>query len=126
LLLTLISNLLELRRIDMPYYMLQARLTTDSWKALLNNPHDRAPLVAKVIEAHHGKLHNYFFAFGDNDVVALIEAPDNESVMAATLAFAGSGAVSGLKTTPLVPSSDAVDVFKASAAKAGAYIPPSG
>jgi len=108
----------------MPYYMLQARLTTDSWKALLDNPHDRAPVVAGIIEAHGGKLHNYFFAFGDSDVVALIESPDNEAVMAAAVAIAGAGSVGGLKTTPLVSSSDAVDVFKASAAKASAYVPP--
>ncbi len=74
--------------------------------------------------AHGGKLHNYFFAFGDNDVVVLMEAPDNEAVMATAVAVAGAGSVSGLKTTPLVSSSDAVDVFKAAAAKAGAYVPP--
>ena len=108
----------------MTYYLLQARLTTDSWKALLDNPHDRAPVVAEVIKAHGGKLHNYFFAFGDHDVVVLVEAPDNDAIMAAAVAVAGAGSVSGLKTTPLVSSSDAVDVFKASAAKPGAYVPP--
>ena len=108
----------------MPYYMLQAKLTTKSWKALLDNPHDRGPVVAGIIEAHGGKLHNYFFAFGDNDVIALIESPDNEAVMAAAVAIAGAGSVSGLKTTPLISSGDAVDVFKASAAKASAYVPP--
>lgn len=110
----------------MPYYMVQTRLTADSWKGLLDNPHDRAPAVAEIIKAHGGTLHNYFFAFGDNDVVLLLEAPNNEAVMAAVLAAAGSGSVTGLKTTPLIPSSDAVGVFKAAAAKAGAYSPPAG
>jgi uncharacterized protein with GYD domain len=118
------SNRLQQGRIDMPYYMLQAKLTTESWQALLANPHDRAPVVAGIIEAHGGKLHDYFFAFGENDVVVLMEAPNNEAVMAAAVGVAGTGSVSGLKTTPLVSSSDAVDVFKAAAAKAGAYVPP--
>jgi len=110
----------------MPYYMLQARLTADSWKSLLDKPHDRAPAIAEFLKAHGGKLHNYFFAFGENDVIVLLEAPNNEAVMAAVVATAGSGSVTGLKTTPLISSGDAVGVFKAAAAKAGAYSPPSG
>ena len=108
----------------MPYYMLQARFTAESWKALLNNPHDRAPAVAKVVEANGGKLHNYFFAFGENDVVVLVEAPNNEAAMATAVAVAGTGSVSDFKTTPLVSSNDAVNIFKAAAVNAGAYVPP--
>ena len=109
----------------MPYYMYQASLTDQSWKALLAKPQDRAEAAAHIVEAHGGKLHSYFFAFGKIDVVVIVEYPNNNAAMAAALAIAGSGSVTGLKTTPLVPSSEAVGAMREAAAKADAYQPPS-
>ncbi len=110
----------------MAMFMTQARLGAEAWRALLADPQDRTAPVAKICEAHGGKLHDYFFTMGEHDVMAIIEAPDTETAMAILLSVAGSGAVSGLKTTPLIRAADAVGIFARAAEKAGDYTPPGG
>ncbi len=110
----------------MGLYMSQASVTVDAWRAMLADPQDRAPAVAKVCEAHGGKLIDYFISMGDHDVMVITEAPDNETAIAIALSIAGSGVVTNLKTTPLVRSSDAVEIFARAAEKAGSYTPPGG
>jgi uncharacterized protein with GYD domain len=48
-----------------------------------------------------GKLESCYFSFGDHDIVAVIDAPDNVSMAAASLAVAASGIVS-MKTVVLL------------------------
>jgi hypothetical protein len=48
-------------------------------------PQDRRGPVGKLLETVGGKLHHYFFAFGEYDVVLLYEAPDHTSAAAPLL-----------------------------------------
>lgn len=109
----------------MPYYMIRGSLSVESWKALVANPQDRSIPVAQLCEQHGCKLHNYFFALGEHDVVAIIEAPDDKTAMAFAMGVASSGAVSGIQTTVLVPASEAVEVMRKAGEVAGTYQPPS-
>lgn len=110
----------------MPFYLTQAKFSPAAVKALLDNPHDRSAAVSKLAGAVGGKLHHYFFAFGDYDIVSLFEAPDNASATAAVMAAAGSGSVSDVKTTVLMTMDEAVASMKKGGAVSGAYQPPGG
>ncbi|MEM7026268.1 MAG: GYD domain-containing protein [Pseudomonadota bacterium] len=110
----------------MPYYMTQAKYSKDAVQALLANPQDRGAVVSKLFEAIGGKLHHCFFAFGEDDIVVLYEAPDNTSAAAAILAVAGSGSLSAAKTTVLMTMDEAVAAMKKGGAVSGTYKPPSG
>jgi uncharacterized protein with GYD domain len=110
----------------MPYYLLQWAFKDPQIKALLEHPQDREPEARKVIEGCGGKLHNYFFAFGEYDGVAVCEFPDNESVTALGLTVAATGAFSRWETRVLMTSKEAQRAMeKAKAAKTG-YKPPAG
>ncbi len=109
----------------MAYYMIRASLSVESWKALVANPQDRSIPVAQLCEQHGCKLHNYFFALGEHDVVAIIEATDDKTAMAFAMGVVSSGAVSGIQTTVLVPASEAVEVMRKAGEVAGTYQPPS-
>ena len=52
-----------------------------------------------------GSVEAFYYGFGDADVHAIIEAPDNVTAAAVSLAITASGAVS-LKTTPLLSPED--------------------
>ncbi len=108
----------------MPYYMTQAKYSKDAVQGMLANPHDRSGPVGKLIESIGGKLHHIFFAFGEDDVVILYEAPDNASAAGAILAVAGSGSVSAAKTTVLMTVDEAVTAMKKGGAASGAYKAP--
>ena len=67
-----------------------------------SNPEDRRAAARQYIESVGGKLHGFWYAFGDHDAYNLWEAPDNVSMAAVAVAISAGGALSSLQTTPLV------------------------
>jgi len=91
----------------MPFYMFQGRYSTDSIKNMVSHPHDREAEARKLVEAVGGKLHHLFFCFGREDIVALIEAPDDQTMAAGALAVGATGSMSGGSTTKLMTAQEA-------------------
>lgn len=107
----------------MPFYMFQACYTAEAIKAMVDKPQDRAKAATPLIEALGGKLHHLFFCFGKHDVVALIEAPDDEAMAACALTVGGSGAFSSGATTKLMSSADAMAAMSKAKGAASKYKP---
>ena len=110
----------------MPYYMFQGRYSPTALKALVDDPQDREAAARPLIEAIGGKLHNLFFCFGTEDVVALIEAPDDKAMAACALAVGASGSMSGGATTKLMTAADAMEAMALAKNAAGSYKPATG
>jgi len=110
----------------MPFYMFQARYTAAAIKAMVDNPQDREAAARPLIEAVGGKLHHLFFCFGADDVIALIEAPNDEAMAAGAMAVGASGAFSGGATTKLMTSSEAMGAMAAARKAAAHYKPATG
>lgn len=106
----------------MPSYLLQVGYTPEAWATLIKNPHDRLEAVRPAIEKLGGRIEAGWYAFGDYDVVTIVEMPDNVSAAAFSLAASAGGAVRTIKTTPLLSTAEAVAAMK----KAGTtgYKPP--
>jgi uncharacterized protein with GYD domain len=85
-----------------PFYLTRFSYTPSTWAKLMKNPEDRRAAATKYIESVGGKLHGFWYAFGDHDGYNLWEAPDNVSMAAAAIAISGGGAVSSLQTTVLL------------------------
>ena len=77
-----------------------------------------------TIEALGGKLHHLFFAFGQYDVICLIEAPDDKTMMAGAAAVASAGTVSASSTIKLMTSADAMAAMTLAGKVTGSYKPP--
>ena len=107
----------------MAFYLFQASYTPAALKAMVENPQDREAAARPLIEAIGGKLHHLFFSFGRDDIVALIEAPDDAAMAAGALAVGASGAFSGGATTKLMTSAEAM-ASMATAKKASARYKP--
>jgi uncharacterized protein with GYD domain len=110
----------------MAFYLFQASYTPVAVKAMVDNPQDREAAARPLIEAIGGKLHHLFFCFGKDDVVALIEAPDDAAIAAATFAIGASGAFSGGATTKLMTSSEATAAMAAAKTASASYKPVTG
>lgn len=106
----------------MPYYLIQASYTAAATAAMVKNPQDRAMAVAPIIEKAGGKLHGLWLAFGEFDIVAVAEVPDNTAAAALAMAIGSSGALSAYRTTPMMTPAESVAAMK----KAGtvSYQPP--
>lgn len=107
----------------MPRYMAQVAYTADAWKTQIGHPVDPAERVGPVIASLGGSIECLYYAFGEYDVVAIFDMPDNVTAAAFALAVGSSGAVSKYTTTPLLSVADGMAAM-AKAAGAG-YKPPS-
>jgi uncharacterized protein with GYD domain len=110
----------------MPFYIFQGRYTAAALKAMVDNPQDREAGARPLVEAVGGKLHHLFFCFGSEDVIALVEAPNDEAMAACSLAIGASGAFSGGATTKLMTASEATAAMAAAQKAAAVYKPATG
>jgi uncharacterized protein with GYD domain len=108
----------------MGFYMFQGRYSTGALKAMIEKPQNRRDAAKRLIEAAGGKLHHMFFAFGSDDIVVLIEAPDDKAAMAVSLAVGASGAMSSGHTTKLISMEDSVLAMTQAKSAAASYAPP--
>ena len=106
----------------MGLYMIQGRLSKEAFKAMASSDTDRRDVVAKMLEQINGKLHGYYFAFGGNDIVAIIEGPDNVSVASVAIAVGSSGTVQNITTTPLLSYEEGIEAIRG--ANSVTYTPP--
>ena len=106
----------------MPFYLTRFSYTPETWARLVRNPEDRRAAAQQYIESVGGKLHGFWYAFGDDDAYTLWEAPDNQSMAATAIAISAGGALSSLHTTVLLT----VEETLAALQKAGSitYRPP--
>jgi len=64
-----------------------------------------------VIEQLGGQLLDWYYSFGEYDVLLLIDVPDNVKAAAASMAVAAGGAVKAITTTPLMSPEDGFDAL---------------
>ena len=96
----------------MPSYLVQVAYSVDALAAMIKKPQNRTEVVRKAIEKLGGSLSGIWFSFGDYDVVALLEMPDNASAAAFALAIGAGGACKSVKTTPLLGVEDGMTAMK--------------
>jgi len=99
----------------MPYFLTQASYTSESWSALVRNPHDRLEALRPAVEKLGGRIINAFYAFGEYDVVVISEMPDETSAAALAVAAAAGGSLRTTKTTHLMTAAEGVEILKKAA-----------
>ena len=88
----------------MAKYLVRATLTSDGVKGLLKEGGSRRREAVKALaEGAGGSLEAFYFAFGDDDVYAILELPNSVSAAAASLAVNASGVVSSKIVVLLTP-----------------------
>ena len=96
----------------MPHYLTQVSFTPEGLSAYMKNPEQRRDVVEKAIANLGGKVESSWFAFGDYDVISLLEMPDNVSAAALSLAVGAGGMLKAVKTTPLLSTAEAIEAIK--------------
>ena len=90
----------------MPKYLFQARYTTEGIQGLVSDSASgRRADVQAAVRALGGNVEAFYYAFGDDDVVSIVDLPDNIKAAALGLTSTGSGAVR-VRTTPLLSVED--------------------
>ncbi len=104
----------------MPKYLIQASYTSAGAKGLLTDGGtSRRNAVESLMESVGGKLESLYFAFGEDDVVGIVDAPSHADVAAAALSVAATG-IAGVRTTVLLTPEEIDEAAKRSVS----YRPP--
>lgn len=106
----------------MALYLTRFSYTPDTWAKLIVNPEDRRVAARQYIESVGGKLHGFWYTFGEPQGYTLWEAPDHVSMAATAIALAAGGAMRSIETTVLLSVEETLAALKqASSIK---YRPP--
>ena len=108
----------------MAFYLLRAKYAQDSMNALVQRPEDRMLTTTRLLKAVGGRLHYYFFCFGEYDIVLLFELPDNVSAAALAMTLSAAGTVTATETIPLLTTEEAIDAMNQAREASGIYVPP--
>ena len=86
----------------MPKYLVQASYTAEGIQGLLKDgASGRKAAVQSTVKALGGKVEAFYYAFGKDDAVIILDLPDNVTAAAVGLTTLASGAVR-TRTTPLL------------------------
>lgn len=106
----------------MPRYLLTGSYTGDGAKALLSEGGtSRKAQATALVKSLGGTVECFYFAFGSDDIVCVIDMPDSASATAASLTVSSSGKVS-VRLTPLITAEEVDSASQKS--KGATYRPP--
>ncbi|HEB29962.1 MAG TPA: GYD domain-containing protein [Spirochaetes bacterium] len=98
----------------MPKYLFHGSYVGEGLKGLLKEGGSkRREAVEQAVNGMGGRLEGFYYAFGDDDVYAVADLPDNISSAALALLINASGAVS-IKTTVLLTPEEVDQAAKVS------------
>lgn len=88
----------------MAKYLVQSNYTVDGLNGLLKDGGTgRREAIEKAVASVGGKVESYYFAFGDTDVFAIFDFPDNITAAAVSLIVTATGASKPKITVLLTP-----------------------
>jgi len=108
----------------MAKYLFQAGYTSGSWKAQVAKPASPIDRVTPLVKACGGQLDCIYYAFGDDDIVGVMDMPTPEAAAAFALAVTAGGAMRSFKTTPLLTIEEGTTAMKRAAEVGKKYQPP--
>ncbi|WP_373505587.1 GYD domain-containing protein [Aestuariivirga sp.] len=88
----------------MAKYMWTGSYTAEGTRGVIaEGGSSRKAVVEKMVASVGGKLECFYFSMGSDDLVIIMDGPDNVSAAAISLTVAASGAASGRLTVLMTP-----------------------
>lgn len=104
----------------MPKYLIQSTYTREGVEGIRSKGGTaRREAITDMVQGLGGELESYYFGFGEYDVHAILDLPDDEAAAAVALAVDAAGGATA-KTTVLLTPQQIDEAVKRSAA----YRPP--
>ena len=108
----------------MPKFLFEAQYSPDGLRGLATDgAAKRQRDVKAAFKSLGGKVESFYFSFGDNDAVVIVDLPDNAAAAAGSIMAALTGSTT-VRTTPLLTMEEADSAIQK--AKGARYRPPGG
>ena len=95
----------------MSFYLMRFSYTPEAWARLIKQPEDRREVARAIVEKLGGKLHGFWYSFGQQDGFVLIEAPNNISAAAFSVGISAGGALRSAETTVLLTVEETIEML---------------
>jgi uncharacterized protein with GYD domain len=96
----------------MPLYLYQAAYTPESLAAQIKSPANRLEVVAEQIRPTGVKFVAGGFSLGEHDITIVMEAPDDTTMAAVSVAISAGGAVRNARSTRLLSGAEYVEALR--------------
>ena len=89
----------------MPKYLVMASYTTEGTKGLIKGGGGsaRRAAIQQMMQGLGGRVEAFYYAFGDNDVYAIVDGPDNVTAAAVSLVINAAGGATTKTVVLLTP-----------------------
>ena len=74
----------------MSRYLFQVSYSQEAWKSMIAKPQNRLDLVGEMLSSHGITIVDGYATFGEYDLIAIFEAPDDKTVAAASILVSSS------------------------------------
>jgi uncharacterized protein with GYD domain len=108
----------------MAHYLIEVGYTPQSWATQIDAQGNVADRITPALKACGAKLESLYYAFGDSDVVGVIDFKTPEDAAGFALAVTSSGALRSFKTTPLLSIDQGMKSLKRAGELRQFYAPP--
>lgn len=108
----------------MAHYLIEVGYTPQSWNSQIESQQNVVDRITPAVQAANGKIESIYYAFGEADLVGIIEFPTAEDAAGFSLAVTGSGALRSFRTTPLLTVEQGIASMKRASEIRASYAPP--
>jgi uncharacterized protein with GYD domain len=108
----------------MAHYLIEVGYTPQSWNTQIDTQANVVDRITPPLKAAGAKLECVYYAFGDVDLVAIIDFKRPEDAAAFALAVGSTGALRTYRTTPLLSVDQGMDAMRKAGEIRKAYTPP--
>jgi uncharacterized protein with GYD domain len=108
----------------MAHYLIEVGYTPQAWSSQIDTQPNVVDRITPAVKAAKGSIQSIYYAFGDVDLVGVIDFPTPEDAAAFALAVTSSGALRSFKTTTLLTVDQGMASMKRAADVRAKYTPP--
>src|SRR5437764_11635939 len=96
----------------MALYLVQSAYTAEALATMAKNPQDRTVPISELLQKLGGRSLGIYFCFGEYDIIALAELPDDTAASAFALAAMSPGHLKAYKTTKLFTAEETMEAMR--------------
>lgn len=108
----------------MPHFLIEVGYTPEAWNSQIDSQANVVDRITPALKACNGKIESIYYAFGDADLVGIMDFKTSEDAAAFALAVTSSGALRSYKTTPLLTVAQGIASMKKATEARQVYSPP--
>jgi uncharacterized protein with GYD domain len=108
----------------MAHYLIEVGYTSQAWNSQIDNEANVIDRITPALDACGAKLESMYYAFGERDLVGIIDFKTPEDAAAFALAVGSGGALTMYRTTPLLSIDQGMKAMRKAKTVRKAYTPP--